>query len=197
MKTKYYLRGLGIGILFTAFLFIVIIIPNKENMSDEEIISEAKKLGMVEKESSEDIYPNVLATGTPIPETTGQVSKAPEQSVTPEPTATLTSTPKPTATLTPTPKPTATLTPTPKPTATLPPEPTSEAETKTVKIEVYKGMTSEQLSEQLYRAGAVDSMSGFNDYLIRNNYADFINIGQYKVQTGLSYRELAKVFTGR
>ncbi len=58
-------------------------------------------------------------------------------------------------------------------------------------------MTSEQLSEQLYRAGAVDSMSGFNDYLIRNNYADFINIGQYKVQTGLSYRELAKVFTGR
>ena len=48
MKLKYYLRGLGIGILITTIIFIIGIHVNQDQMfSDEEVIRRAKALGMV------------------------------------------------------------------------------------------------------------------------------------------------------
>ena len=43
MKLKYYLRGLGIGILITTIIFIIGIHVNQDQMfSDEEVIRRAK-----------------------------------------------------------------------------------------------------------------------------------------------------------
>lgn len=47
MERKYYLRGLGIGIVVTAIIMGIALSGDKA-MTDEEIISRAKKLGMVE-----------------------------------------------------------------------------------------------------------------------------------------------------
>ncbi len=47
MKLKYYLRGLGIGILVTTVILSLAGIGRK-NMTDEEVIKRAKELGMVE-----------------------------------------------------------------------------------------------------------------------------------------------------
>ncbi len=47
MERKYYLRGLGIGILVTAII-MGIALPGKQTMTDEEVIARAKELGMVE-----------------------------------------------------------------------------------------------------------------------------------------------------
>lgn len=49
MKLKYYLRGLGVGIVVTA---VILTIANHlgNKMSDEDIIKRAAKLGMVMKE---------------------------------------------------------------------------------------------------------------------------------------------------
>ena len=51
MKFKYFLRGLGIGILFTSIVFFV---ANHyfmdQRISDKEIIKRAKELGLIEKE---------------------------------------------------------------------------------------------------------------------------------------------------
>ena len=44
---KYYLRGLGIGILVTTVILSLAGIGRK-NMTDEEVIKRAKELGMVE-----------------------------------------------------------------------------------------------------------------------------------------------------
>ena len=60
MRLKYYIRGLGAGILLATILLSVSFFfgggyKNKE-LSDEEIIARAEKLGMVmeEKDSKED-----------------------------------------------------------------------------------------------------------------------------------------------
>ncbi len=47
MKLKYYLRGLGMGILFATIIMTIASVIHNNNLSDEYIIKEAKKLGMV------------------------------------------------------------------------------------------------------------------------------------------------------
>ena len=47
MKLKYYLRGLGIGIVVTAIIMTVAL-GNKQPMTDDEVIARAKQLGMIE-----------------------------------------------------------------------------------------------------------------------------------------------------
>ena len=48
MKLRYYLRGLGIGIVITAFLMGFTKGSAKETLSDDEIIARAEALGMVQ-----------------------------------------------------------------------------------------------------------------------------------------------------
>ncbi|MBQ6807185.1 MAG: hypothetical protein IJO97_07145 [Lachnospiraceae bacterium] len=47
MELKYYLRGLGLGIVVTA-LIMGVALPGKKTMTDEEVIARAKQLGMIE-----------------------------------------------------------------------------------------------------------------------------------------------------
>ncbi|MBP3488265.1 MAG: hypothetical protein J6K53_07705 [Roseburia sp.] len=55
MKLKYYLRGLGIGIIVTTIILMISFSGRTEEMSDEEVIARASQLGMVmpEDEPSE------------------------------------------------------------------------------------------------------------------------------------------------
>lgn len=48
MRLKYYLRGLGLGIIFSVIIMMIGFHNNKQSMSDTEIIEKAKTLGMVE-----------------------------------------------------------------------------------------------------------------------------------------------------
>lgn len=48
MKLKYYLRGLGTGIVVTALVLGISLSHGKENISDEEVKKRAAELGMVE-----------------------------------------------------------------------------------------------------------------------------------------------------
>ena len=48
MRLKYYLRGLGLGIIFAVIIMMIGFHGNKQSMSDTEIIQKAKTLGMVE-----------------------------------------------------------------------------------------------------------------------------------------------------
>lgn len=68
MKLKYYLRGLGVGIVVTA---VILTIANHlgNKMSDEDIIKRAAKLGMVMKEDESLFPPTEPETTTPEPTT--------------------------------------------------------------------------------------------------------------------------------
>lgn len=52
MRLKYYLRGLGLGIIFAVFIMMVGYRNHGSSMSDSQIIEKAKALGMVETEDS-------------------------------------------------------------------------------------------------------------------------------------------------
>lgn len=56
MKLKYYLRGLGIGIIITTIILMIANSGYTKELTDEEIIARAEKLGMVMKEES--LFPN-------------------------------------------------------------------------------------------------------------------------------------------
>lgn len=57
MKFKYYLRGLSIGILVTVIILAISSAFHKNEISDDEVIARAKKLGMVMAEQEEDKIP--------------------------------------------------------------------------------------------------------------------------------------------
>ena len=88
MKLKYYLRGLGIGIVVTALLMGV---ATKDNgvMSDEEIKARAAELGMVEQRTLADMRDNAAPTEEPVITDAPAITEAPvateEPSVTEEP----------------------------------------------------------------------------------------------------------------
>lgn len=47
MRRKYFLRGMGIGILITALVFTIVLLTRGNTMSSQEIIAAAEELGMV------------------------------------------------------------------------------------------------------------------------------------------------------
>lgn len=133
MKRKYYMRGMGIGVLFTAILCAVAL-PEKETpMTDEQVIARARELGYEKKESGvtadtiDKIKENGQSTGIPSATAAPETSPEAASGVTPEPTLSQIPTPEapnpPEEPVTPTvkeeqsagtvtPKPTATKTPT-------------------------------------------------------------------------------------
>lgn len=67
MKLKYYLRGLGIGIICTAIIMGIALSGNKkETMTDTEIIERARLLGMVMQEDIDN--PPEIEEGQELPD---------------------------------------------------------------------------------------------------------------------------------
>lgn len=114
MKLRYYLRGVGVGLILAVAVYSTIIIPRKYKMTDEEVLARARELGMVEEENM-DVDLSALS-GTPAP---------PEETGTPAPTGDGTPTP-PKGNGTPTPSGEEDPTPTPQKlselTPSIPPE---------------------------------------------------------------------------
>lgn len=211
MKRKYYMRGLGIGVIITAIIFTVAAPKKEVTMTDEEVIARAQKLGYVKDEGGvtpEDINKikdNDKTTGTPAvseePESTPGPTMSPEPTPAPpdepdkpdEPTVPATPTPGVKATATP--KPAATSTP--KPTATQMPTtaPTKSPSTTSQTIRVERGMTATKVAGLLVEIGAVSDSEDFVAYLRKNNLTDFINIGTFTIPQGASYEEIAWILT--
>lgn len=194
MKKKYYLRGLGLGILVTALVFIVAESPK---MSDEEIIKRAEELGYVKQ--SADISPTIsikdlMETETPIPTPTNIPDELQQDMTTPEAPS------EPTEPMVPdeqeeivTPAPTTTLTPVPTST----PIPTPEPSVVTATIFIERGNTATIVCNKMQEAGIVKSGEEFKKHLVDNNLTDYINVGSFTLSSDMSFKEMAKILTGR
>lgn len=219
MKRKYYLRGLGIGILVTALVFTF---TGPKEMTDDEIIKRAEELGYVKEEDSDSSInlKDLLETGTPtpspisaptskpgpteIPEKTTVPTDAPTVTPTVEPTATAVPTPtkavEPTATAVPTPTSVPTVVPTesatPQPTATSVPTKGPE-EIITAEISVERGNTATAVCNKIQAAGIVEDGVALKEYLVEHQMTDYINIGVYTLSSDMTYEEIAKILTGR
>ncbi len=216
MKRKYYLRGLGTGILVTA-LILIMASGQKETMTDEEVKARAKELGMVESTLLSE-----LANQTPEPDTPGTTPETmADPAATAEPETTEEATPEPAAepetTAEPTPEPTAepeaTAEPTPEPTvepettAEPTPEPTVEPETtaepttepateqESVLITIRSGESSVSVSKALEEAGLVASAQAYDRYLCENGYDKKIRSGEHRIPVGADDAEIAAIIT--
>jgi len=167
MKRKYYLRGLGIGILVTALVFIYVK-PNE--ITDAEIIKRAEALGYVKAE--ENVNPTIslkelMETETPSPS--------------PEPTVML---------------PEETVTPVPVPVVEEN-SPTPETEVITARISVKKGDRAGIVCDKLQEAGIIADAKALKTYIIERGVEYDVYIGTFTFSSDMTYEEIVKILTGK
>lgn len=210
MKLKYYLRGLGIGILITTVILSLAGIGRK-NMTDEEVVKRAKELGMVEstllsdlpdQTKAEEVRPTEPETSL-LPETSEpETSPEPETSLQPETSEPETSEPE--------------VSPEPEETASTPETPVAPEETpvapeetpvspedgnpdtpagETVTLVIGRGESSTTVSKNLKKAGIVEDAAAFDRFLCNNGYDKKIITGTYEIPYGASEEEIAKIIT--
>ena len=174
MKLKYYLRGLGIGILVTAAI-LTIVYHTKGSMSDSQIMKRAAQLGMVMASTEEDtLFAQTTQADTTIEET-GTISVE-ETTTVVETTEAVTeaSTEKPTE---------------------APTEALTEPAAAEAVLTISPGMYSESVSAKLVRLGIITNQKEFNSYLVNNGYAERIQTGDFKIKADMSYDEIARIIT--
>lgn len=192
MKIKYYLRGLGTGIIFTA---IVLMIIYSYRTTDSKTIERARELGMImpEEASKQAVKDKEKNTGN---NSTGDLtseentedentSGSEGNSDTPEQTSQNNGGEENT---------------TVEPVTSEPPteEPTTENQTnagREITFTISGGMYSETVSQRLNELGVIDDAAGFNRYLVENGYAGKIRIGTYTFTTGMSYADVAAIIS--
>ncbi len=200
MKLKYYLRGLGIGMIVTALILGISFSSRQEQaqtMTDDQIRERAAELGMVD--SSELTLAALQNDAMQPTESTSQETQtqnSPEAATEPEETQTPETNTEPEVTVTPEVinESETTVTPeaTPEPEATKVPE-----QTQTDGITINTGDDSGSVSRRLYEAGLVENAKAFDNYLCNNGYSRNINPGTYEIVPGTSEEEIAKIITGK
>ena len=206
MKLKYYLRGLGIGMIVTA-LILGISFSNRQDqtsqiMTDDQIRERAAELGMVD--SSEltlaALQDSAKQPTEGTPEETTQTQE--QNNIEAEPETTVPAETQATVEPETTQEPEATAEPEPEKTAG--PETTAEPEvteapqrTQTASITIQRGDDSGSASRRLYEAGLVENAKAFDNYLCNNGYSRSINPGTYEIAPGTSEEEIAKIITGK
>lgn len=180
MKRKYYLRGIGVGILFaTLVLMTAYQIFGSKTMSDEAVIKRAEELGMVpgtsaleqlEKPadtSATENTTNTSATGTDesnAQATTEATTEAASTEGTTEGTT----------------------------------EGATQAQTdKTVTITIVSGMNSWNVATILRDQGVITDALDFDSYLEQQGYSAKIATGEYEIPMDADYEAIAKIITGR
>ena len=219
MKLKYYLRGLGIGILVTALIMGA---TGGKKLTDEEIKAKAMQLGMVEGTSTgvlSDLQADAIE-GKDVEETVPQMESAETTQqateiaeVTVEATQesteatkeTVEATKESTETTKETVEATKESTETTKETVEVTQESaevTKEnvAETKEnagekVTITVHGGDSSVTVSNALVAAGLVEDAKEYDRYLCTNGYDKRICVGTYEIEMGSNYETIAKIIT--
>lgn len=202
MNLKYYLRGLGIGIVITALIMGIASGGRKETLSNEEIKERARELGMVEESTILADVEKATPSTTPLPsaakepEGTPAPTKEPAPSATEEPVPTPSK--EPVSTAAPTSAPTAT------PTPVQMPEPSPQMEqgetdltTSTVTVQINSGDGSLTVSRKLEEAGLVPSAAEFDWYLCQNGYDKRLNVGTFEIPAGADEEQIAKILGGR
>lgn len=203
MKAKYYLRGLGIGVIVAVVIMGVTQDGRKETLSDREIMERAAELGMVEaggsladmaeaatQEKKEEEALTAQMPGNEVEEKPSEEStEAPTEKPTETPEEMATEKPTETPTETPTEKPTET----PKATAE---ETLSKATSDTVLIEVKSGEGSYTICQKLVEKGLITSATEFDNYLYTGGYDRKLRAGSFEIPEGAQPEEIAKILCG-
>ena len=177
MRIKYYIRGIGIGIIFATLVLTISFYFGKgsfakEKLSDEEIIERATELGMVMEATTEE------GNDENTEENPEEVAEESDESNT-EKEATVTAEAAPQI-------------------EDVASSDSEEAETITyVPFTVRGGESSEIVSENLKKAGLIDSVDDFNKYLSKIKVDNLIQSGTFYVKQGSSYDDIAALLVNK
>lgn len=223
MKLKFYLRGIGLGIIVAVALCISAGMKN-DQISDEEIIKRAEALGMVpSSETLNESVDEAIRDGLETEEMTENdasgdaatvkvnedipATESDETEVNPDeadnsnfdetpPAAGSdgTATPKVTPTLTKEATPALTKEVTPAPTKE-PDKDTNDTENDTeyITVVVERGSGSDTVARKIEAAGLVANASEFDRYLCNNGYDKKISAGTHKIPINAREEEIAKI----
>lgn len=165
---KGFLRGLGVGMVFTVLLFVLYQqIKNPSELSKEEIIAKAKEYGMVEAMDQKLDEMSNLQPQTPSPEPVPtSIPVTPEQTGEPlEPSKS--------------------------------PEVPYVSEDGYVEVVINRGDSLGRIASTLKAAGILNEEAKFKRYLVENKYVPKIRAGTYKIKQGSKYATIAKIISGK
>ena len=191
MKLKYYLRGLGIGIIVTTVILAVSFSKKEIKMSDEEIMARAAQLGMVmqETETTEqgdtEQDPDGTDTGAKTEVVTEQTaSELLEERTAAEETA----------------QNTETAAEAQEDSANTDEETQAQQEAAgaenpsgVYRLVIQKGDVCRIVCEKLAENGVISDAETFRQYLSQIGYASNMRVGNYDIPYGLSNEEIAKI----
>mgnify|MGYP004519985845 CR=1 FL=1 len=213
MNLKYYLRGLGVGIVVTSLILGIGLGSRKETLSNEEIKERARTLGMVEEsitvaeaaaQKEEEAQEKV--TADPVPEENAEgdaetiVSAEPEVSSEPAVSAAPETSDEPKVSAAS--EPAASTAPEAgaaseagvKPVADEAEEDSGTAPAKEiVDITINPGEGSYVISQKLEQSGLVDDATEYDAYLCDNGYHTKLRAGVHKIPMGSTREEIAKL----
>lgn len=139
MKIKYYLRGLGTGILFaTIILTISFAVRNSDKETSETEGTTSESRVQVETESESESETETAETTT---------------------------------------------------------ESTTGLNDDKVVISIKPGMSSEDVAQLLSEKGVFENATEFDTYLKNNGYSKTIVVGDYNIEPGLTFKEIAEIIT--
>ena len=200
MRLKYYLRGLGLGIIFAVFIMMVGYRNHGSSMSDSQIIEKAKALGMVETEDSSGMKTDNKTDGktdkkidTSEPDTsTADTSTAEDTQTGTDNTDADNTTDTANADTT-----------APSDAAATDPAASDAAGTDaaqpqqntTFTITVGGGDTCRMIAERLQTAGIIDDAEKFRVYMGQKGVDQFIADGSHEIPYGASYDDIINILT--
>lgn len=199
MRLKYYLRGLGIGIIFAVFIMMVGYRNHGSSMSDSEIIEKAKALGMVETEDSSGMKSDK--------KTDNKTDEKSDKKIdTSEPDTTIADTSAAEDTQTGTDNTdadniagTADVDTTAPSDVAATDSAASDAaqpqQNTTFTVTVGSGDTCRMIAERLQAAGIIDDAEKFRAYMGQKGVDQFIADGNHEIPYGASYDDIINILT--
>lgn len=199
MRLKYYLRGLGLGIIFAVFIMMVGYRNHGSSMSDSEIIEKAKALGMVETEDSSGMKSDK--------KTDNKTDEKSDKKIdTSEPDTTIADTSAAEDTQTGTDNTDAdNIAGTADADTTAPSDvaatdsAASDAaqpqQNTTFTVTVGSGDTCRMIAERLQAAGIIDDAEKFRAYMGQKGVDQFIADGNHEIPYGASYDDIINILT--
>ncbi len=194
MNLKYYLRGLGLGIVMTAILLGITSGGRKEALTDDEIITKAKTLGMIEDSELAGYVDKARADAEAGMRT--EIEKELRNSLQAEIRAEVESEVKAemqAEQILQQPEEEAADTEGKEGETA---EASKEPEPEPVEFTVYSGELPQEISSRLEQAGLVESASEFEKFLLGNGYDRSIVAYKYRIPADADEEQIAKIITG-
>ncbi len=189
MKLKYYLRGLGVGIICTAIIMGIALSGNKkETLTDAEIIERARLLGMVMEEEGTNAGKEASDQENPeegkTPENQEAGNEQPDSNKTTDTKSNETEAGNPESDENPDAGAANSENPDGQPSA---------AGQGTVELEIKEGEFSDVVSRKLFEAGLVPDAEEFNAYMTQKGVDDSLRIGVHLIPAGSTADEIIAI----